>query len=211
MISGQPFSRGSVFIQYRRGMVSDDLIIGGCIDGKRKAFNMLYRKYSSALLGVCMRYAHDKADAEDILQEGFIKIFTRIRDYRAEGSFEGWMKRIMINTAIDHYQQHLKNYFLRNVEDLAEEDRFPEEDDEDRDLRPGADIPRETLMSFIQELPEGYRMVFNLFAMEGFGHKEIAERLDISENTSKTQLMKARRSLRKKLEGWMKQTYILKR
>lgn len=193
------------------GMVSDEQIIGGCIDGKRKAFNLLYRKYSAVLLGVCMRYSNSRDDAEDILQDGFIKIFTRITNFRGEGSFEGWMRRIMINTAIDHYQQHLKLLFQRNVEEAADQSSIAEHDMDGSSFPSGMDISRDTLMGFIQELPDGYRMVFNLYAIEGMGHREIAEKLGISENTSKTQLMKARRALRNKIDGWTHQTYSLKR
>lgn len=181
-------------------MISDEHIVGGCREGKRKAYNMLYRKYASAMLGICMRYCRDRDEAEDVLQEGFIKVFTNIGKFRGEGSFEGWIKRIMVNTAIDNYQSNLKHYFHTRVEEVGE--LLPLDEHTSPETHPDlkADIPKEKLMAMVQALPDGYRLVFNLYAIEGYGHKEIAEMLNISENTSKTQLMKARKTLRKSVE-----------
>lgn len=180
-------------------MISDEQIIEGCLSGKRKAYNMLYRKYASAMLGICMRYCKNRDDAEDVLQEGFIKVFTKMENYRHEGSFEGWIKRIMINSAIDHYQARLRHVFHEDVDELDGRTVISEESVHGPDSPQTADISKEKLMEMIQSLPDGYRMVFNLYAIEGLSHKEIAENLNISENTSKTQLMKARRNLRQKV------------
>jgi len=184
-------------------MISDEQIIEGCLAGKRKAFSMLYRKYAAVMLAVCMRYSPGRDDAEDILQEGFIKVFSSIGKYRHEGSFEGWIRRIMINMAIDHYQQNLRHAYHA----AAEESAGPHPDDDlpghDPDPPQASDIPKETLMHMIRELPDGYRMVFNLYAIEGLSHKDIAGSLGISENTSKTQLMKARRALRGKVNEYV--------
>ena len=180
-------------------MISDDQIIGGCLDGKRKAYNLLYRKYASLMLGICLRYCRDRTEAEDVLQDGFIKVFTNISRYRNEGSFEGWIRRIMVNTAIDNYQKNLKHSHHSSMEEIEDHTLLPGINDDDPLIPESREIPKEKLLEFIQELPAGYRMVFNMYAIEGYSHKEIAEKLNISENTSKTQLMKARRQLRREL------------
>ncbi|MEI6455486.1 MAG: sigma-70 family RNA polymerase sigma factor [bacterium] len=176
-------------------MVIDDSIIEGCIAGKRSAQNALYRKFSAMMLSVCMRYAQNRDEAEDILQEAFIKIFQNIATFRGEGSFEGWMKRIMINHALNHYRKNKKTPFYQDINEINEQDILGKEEVQGHHEPVSAEI----LMSLIQLLPQGYRMVFNLFVFEEYSHKEIAKELNISENTSKTQLLKARRMLRRKL------------
>ncbi len=182
-------------------MKSDDQIIRGCIEGKRKAFNQLFNNYAPVMLGVCMRYCKNRIDAEDVMQDGFIKVFSQIRKFRSEGSFEGWIKRIMINAAIDNYQANLKHSFHEDVSEIAESNDLSDLQGEDDDLPDEMNIPHKKLMEMVQELPDGYRMVFNLFAIENYNHKEIGALLGISENTSKTQLLKARKALRKKIEA----------
>jgi len=144
-----------------------------------------------------MRYCKDKSEAEDIMQEGFIKVFSNLKKFRGEGSFEGWIKRIMVNTAINHYQRNLKHYFHDQLEEIQEAIG----DYNDQDFHPDENITRRKLLSLIQELPEGYRFVFNLYVFEDYSHKEIADTLNISVNTSKTQLFKARRWLMKRVEN----------
>lgn len=174
----------------------DQKIVEGVSKGKRHAQNLLYKQYAPLMLGICLRYAKNKAEAEDIMQEGFIKIFTKIDAFRGEGSFEGWMKRIMVNTAITYYKKHLKHQYHADIDELDEtiphEDGVMEEPEE-------ISFPKHQLMEMIQELPEGYRMVFNLYVFEHYAHKDIAESLDISVNTSKSQLSKARRLLASKI------------
>ncbi|NTV82719.1 MAG: RNA polymerase sigma factor [Bacteroidales bacterium] len=182
-------------------MNSDDQIIRGCMDGKRKAFSLLFQNYAPVMLGVCMRYCKNRIDAEDVMQDGFIKVFSQIHKFRREGSFEGWIKRIMINAAIDNYQSNLKHAFHEDVSEIAHSEDMAEYPGSDDDLPDEMNIPHTKLMEMIQELPDGYRVVFNLFAIENFNHKEIASLLGISENTSKTQLLKARKALRKKIEA----------
>jgi len=142
-----------------------------------------------------MRYAQNRDEAEDILQEAFVKVFQSIGTFRHEGSFEGWIKRIMINHALNHYRKNRKMPFYEDIENVDEQKILTKED------QPATHdpVPAEILLSLIQTLPQGYRMVFNLFVFEEFSHKEIAKELHISENTSKTQLLKARRMLRKRL------------
>ncbi len=187
-------------------MNSDEQIIAGCRDGKRKAYAVLFRKYAPVMLGVCMRYCKNRIDAEDVLQDGFIKVFTQIHKFRGEGSFEGWIKRIMINAAIDNYQSNLKHFFHEDVSELEERSSLQIGDEEDLPLE--MNISKERLMEMIQELPDGYRMVFNLYAIENFNHKDISAMLGISESTSKTQLMKARKALRKRLDTFMESHHI---
>jgi len=166
-------------------------IINGCRQKKHRAQKALYDRYHPVLMGICVRYAKSNAEAEDILITGLTRIFEKITDYRGSGSFEGWMKKIMVNAAIDNYRKNLKHYHLEDVDELTTEnigfESIP-------DIFSVNDI-----LKTIQELPDGYRMVFNLYAIEGYSHKEIAEKLNISESTSKTQLMKARKKLRQKL------------
>lgn len=153
------------------------------------------------MLGICMRYSARREDAEDILHEGFIKVFRNIGKFRGEGSFEGWIKRIMINTSLSHYHSSLKQSFYSQAEELEDK---PEDRPDDGFY--GEAPPRSVLLSLIQELPDGYRFVFNMYVFEEFSHKEIASELGISVNTSKSQLAKARRQLQKKL----KERYNLK-
>ena len=182
-------------------MNSDDQLIRGCLEGKRKAFSQLFQNYAPVMMGVCMRYCKNRIDAEDVMQDGFIKVFSQIHKFRHEGSFEGWIKRIMINAAIDNYQSNLKYAFHEDVSKTTPSPDLVEYPDEDDDLPDEMNIPHKKLMEMIQELPDGYRVVFNLFAIENYNHKEIATLLGISENTSKTQLFKARKALRNKIEA----------
>ena len=174
-------------------MTVDEKIIQGCIAGKRRAQNQLYNTFASGMLGVCMRYCVSMDEAEDVLQEGFIKVFKYIKNYRSEGSFEGWIRRIMVNTAITNYNKRSKVYHEEiNENTLSSES----ESTGDEVYLP---VEKETLMRLIQQMPEGYKMVLNLYVFEGYKHKEISGILDISENTSKSQLSKARKYLRNEM------------
>ncbi len=173
-------------------MLSEDQIIKECIKKNRQAQKILYEKYASVMLGICMRYAANRADAEDILQDGFLKIFLNIRDYAERGSFEGWMKRIMINTAITYYHKNLKYNQQLDIDDVNESKIQPVEYET-------TEYTIEELQKVITELPDGYRMVFNMFAIEGYKHKDIAELLKIDVNTSKSQFSRARKLMQKKL------------
>lgn len=176
-------------------MNPEEKIIRGCQAGKRKYQTRLYRQYAPAMLGVCLRYAPDRDSAEDILQEGFIKVFGNIRKFRAEGSFEGWIRRIMVNTAITWIKARKKEGYSTDMDEL--EDRIAGEDMDEQAEDKMEILSPEELMELVQELPDGYRMVLNLYVFEGATHKEIAEYMEISENTSKSQLSKARKYLRK--------------
>ena len=174
-------------------MLDDKQIIDGCCRKDKKAQKALFDRFAKVLLGICMRYAGRRDEAEDILQDGFVKIYGNIRDYAGTGSFINWMKKIMINTAITHYHRNLKHHYQQDIEDIRETDIEGYEFE-------AAEFTREELFGVISGLPEGYRMVFNLYALEGYKHKEIAELLEIDINTSKSQYSRARGLIRKRLE-----------
>ncbi|RZL12130.1 MAG: sigma-70 family RNA polymerase sigma factor [Pedobacter sp.] len=147
------------------------------------------------MMAVCMRYAKDRMEAEDVLQVGYVKVFQKVKEYRGDGSFEGWIRRVMVNTAIESYRKNLRTLSVVPIEDAYEQPAT------------GFDFSRlgmQDLMKVIQKLADGYRMVFNMYVIEGYSHKEIAETLGISEGASKSQLSRARAILKEeiiKMEG----------
>ena len=173
-------------------MLSLEELVLGCQKDERKAQKELYDKYAPLLLGICIRYAKDSSEAEDVLQEGFIKIFDKIKSYNNDGSFEGWMRRLMVNTAISNYRKNLKRYYKVDIDEP-----FVKGISQDWTK---CDYTKGELLGVISTLPEGYKMVFNLYAIEGYKHKEISGILGISENTSKSQLSKARKYLKNEME-----------
>jgi RNA polymerase sigma factor (sigma-70 family) len=183
-------------------MVNELQIIEGCAKHDRKAQQLLYDKYSRLLLGVCMRYAEDKAEAEDILQESFLKIFFNIKDFSGTGSFAGWLRKVAVNTAITHYHKNLKYRYHIEIEEYVSVETGVNSFEE-------SFYSSEELYMVMNELPAGYRMVFNLYAVEGYKHKEIAEMLGIDTNTSKSQYSRAKAVLREKLDklGKLKKSY----
>jgi RNA polymerase sigma-70 factor (ECF subfamily) len=142
------------------------------------------------MYGVCLRYARDSADAEDILQEGFVRVFTKIKQFEFKGSFEGWMRRIMVNTALEKFRKHDRLYPVEEMS-VYESTEWVEETI--------SSITADELMKMIQELPPRYKMVFNLYAIEGYSHLEIGAMMNISEGTSKSNLSRARVILQKKV------------
>ncbi len=167
-----------------------EYLLEGCRKGDRQAQESLYRALAPKMMGICLRYATDRADAEDILQTGFIRMFQKLVDFRMEGSFEGWVRRIMVNTAIEAYRKNLRTLTAVSLDELNEE--VSQADWNGLELQ--------DLLKMIQELPNGYRMVFNLYAIEGYSHKEIADELGISESGSKSQLSRARALLKEKIK-----------
>lgn len=145
---------------------------------------------ASKMLGVCMRYAKDRFEAEDMLQIGFVKVFQKVGEFRSDGSFEGWIRRIMVNTAIEVYRKNQRTISVVDIEEVFDvpQATFDMKGLEVRDL-----------LNLIQQLSPGYRLIFNLYAIEGYSHKEIAEQLGISEGASKSQLSRARATLKEKL------------
>ncbi len=165
-------------------------IIEGCKSGKRKYQEKLYKIFSKKMYAVCLRYTKNKEEAEDIVHDGFIKIFKKISSYKFKGSFEGWMKRVMINIAIERY--HKRNH-LYLVSDIYETNS-------NIAINEGIEnISAKELLDYIQELSVKYRTVFNLYAIDGYSHKEIAEMLNISESTSRSNLSRARKMLKEKI------------
>jgi RNA polymerase sigma factor (sigma-70 family) len=183
-------------------MMSDRQIIDGCARHERKAQQELYNRYSRFLLGVCLRYATDKAEAEDILQESFLKIFFNIKDFSGKGSFIGWLRKVAVNTAITHYHKNLKYRYHVDIDEYVSVEAGVTSFEEDF-------FTSEELYKVLNELPAGYRLVFNLYAVEGYKHKEIAEMLGIDTNTSKSQYSRAKAVIRNKLErlGKLKSNY----
>lgn len=168
---------------------SDEVLINQCLKNNPLAQRTLYDKYSKKFFAICLRYCKYEEDAQDILQNGFIKIFTKLDTFNHSGSFEGWMKRIITNTAIEFYR---KNINFQDIEDIHVQN--------DNAIIETSTIDLDTFLKIIQKLPDGYRIVFNMYAIEGFNHKEIAQKLNISEGTSKSQLSRARAILQKKIE-----------
>lgn len=166
-------------------------LIEGCKKGDRQSFESLYKQYAGKLLSIAMRYSFTTFEAEDILQDAFIKIFKSIHSYEYKGSFEGWLKRIVVTTAINQYQ--------KGKQSQVQSDPFLVEEE----IEMGADIiskiSADELLAVIQTIPPGYRMIFNLYVIEGYTHKEIAELLSITEGTSKSQLAKGKALLKNKL------------
>jgi len=173
--------------------MSDRQIIEGCAKHDRKAQQVLYDKYSRLLLGICLRYSSDKAEAEDILQESFLKIFFNIKDFSGTGSFIGWLRKVAVNTSITHYHKNLKFRYHVEIDEYVSVETGVTSFEEDF-------FTSDELYKVLNELPAGYRMVFNLYAIEGYKHKEIAELLGIDVNTSKSQYSRAKAVIRQKLE-----------
>jgi len=165
-------------------------IISECIAGSQKAQAKLYHHFAPKMFGVCLRYAKDATEAEDNLQDGFIKVFANLKSFRQEGSFEGWIRRIMINGSLEKLR---KLHLMYPVEDVAIYDSVNVSDDVI------AKISADELVKLIQELPPRYRMVFNLYVIEGFSHQEIAQEMSITQGTSKSNLARAREIMKKKV------------
>ena len=163
------------------------LLIEGCKTWDHAAQKGVYQLFSAKMFAICLRYAKDRMEAEEILQSGFVKVFRSIENFRNEGAFEGWVKRIMVNTAIEYYRRSSKLMVTSELTPQLE----PQQD-------AGSALDKlalDDLLSLIAALPDGYRMVFNLYAVEGFSHKEIAAQLGITEGASKSQLSRARTAL----------------
>lgn len=169
---------------------SEDALIRGCQKGKSRDQQALFEKYAAKMLGVCQRYVKDTAEAEDVMIGAFAKMFEKLDTFRFEGSFEGWLRRIMVNESLMYIRRNKSMYLEVEIEKADREPDFAQLSDR---------LEAEDLLKMIQELPVGYRTVFNLYAIEGFSHQEIAEMMEISEGTSKSQLSRARAILQKQL------------
>ena len=170
--------------------ISESDLIQGCLAGDRRMQEELYKRFSPRMYAVCLRYATDAEEAQDLLQEGFIKVFKNLEKFRHEGSFEGWMRRVFVNTSIEHYRKRV------NVNSITERDEVRIEDGAWNALD---NLAEKDIVGLIRELSPGYRTVFNMYVIEGYSHKEIADTLGITEGTSKSQLARAKGILQKKV------------
>lgn len=173
-------------------VLTEEQLIRACIREDAASQKEVFVRYSSRMLGVCQRYARTSADAEDILQDAFIKVFDKIHQFKFEGSFEGWIRKIVVNTA-------LKKYSLMRYEKEVNGIEYIKEYDNAEDPSAYSHLTQKDLLALINNLPDGYRMIFNLHVIEGYQHEEIAEMLGIQPGTSRSQLVKARNMLQKQV------------
>ena len=167
-------------------------IIAGCKKKERKAQKALFDRYHRGLLGVCQRYCRDKNEAEEVLLDGFMQIFKKIKTLKDDKTLEAWMRRVIVNKAIDQFRKNKTKADERSIEDMNTEISV--------DMDQLSSLSEKDILQTVQKLPNGYRMIFNLYAIEGYNHKEIGKKLGISESTSKTQLLRARKALIAMLE-----------
>ena len=212
--SGPPRSHCNLQVPIRKGpgnfpmldriitpnAMTDEQLVIGCVKGDQGAQKALYQQFARKMMSVCMRYANNRDQAQDMLQDGFVKVFQKIDHFRGDGPLGGWIARTMVNTALDHIR---RNKPYDHSLDLTEAEHLHQVDEQ-----VVSSMTTDELMALIQALPTGYRTVFNLFVIEGYAHKEIADMLGISENTSKSQFMKARAYLRKLLPKGVEAPYV---
>ncbi len=166
-------------------------VIRDSINGSRRAQRILYNTLAGKMFGLCLRYAHDETEARDILQDGFVKVFKNLEQFRFQGSFEGWVRKIMVNTALEHFRK--ESYQTASIEDVDFQDPGVGE-------KVLSGLSEKELLQMIRDLSPQYRVVFNLYAIEGYSHKEISQMLNISEGTSKSNLSRARNILKEKIK-----------
>ncbi len=173
--------------------MNENALIKSCLSGDRTAQRMMYERFAAKMFGVCRRYIKNEADVEEVLLNGFYKVFSNLAKFSHKGSFEGWIRRIMVNEALMFIrkQNKVSNLQLVGLADY-QHPASPQ--------MPDRKIQEDDILCLLDDLPPGYRTVFNLYAIEGYSHKEIAEKLGVSVNTSKSQLLKARRMLQELLE-----------
>ena len=172
--------------------MSLEQLIKNCIKQDAKAQSQLYKQYASKLFSVCLKYSNNYAEAEDNLHDAFITVFSKIDQYKNKGSFEGWLKRIAINTSLQRYRENVGVFDIVNEGNI--EDVTVDINDEDVNI--------DFLLQIIQELPDRYRLVFNLYVLDGYSHVEISKLINISTGTSKSNLARARMILKEKIEDY---------
>ncbi|HUS01060.1 MAG TPA: RNA polymerase sigma factor [Chitinophagaceae bacterium] len=172
--------------------MTDDELIKGCIKEDGSCQRELFRRYAGKMLGVCQRYARSSADAEDIVQDAFIKVFEKIHQFKSEGSFEGWIRKIVVNTALKKYTVIRYDKEVSGYEITDRNESFTE-------ASAYAHLNEKELLGMINNLPDGYRLIFNLYVIEGYQHEEIAQMLKIQPGTSRSQLVKARNMLKERI------------
>ena len=174
-------------------MSEEELLIAGCKRNEMWARKNLYERYAPTMMGICVRYTSDRETARDVLQEGFIKLFAKVGTYSGTGSFEGWMRRVFVTTALEYLQKNRLNRFFEEYDDTIE----------DTGNSALEKISADELLACIAKLPLGFRTVFNLYAIEGYSHSEIATILKIKESTSRSQFTRARQLLQKNIQSIM--------
>lgn len=173
--------------------LNDIELINGCLKNDRKAQEQLYRKYANEMFGLCLAYESDRDQAKDVLQDAFIKVFRSLKNYNHKGSLKGWIRRVIVNTAIDHFRKkgdQSRFIELEQVQHEVQEQKNVLDDYNETDI-----------LFHVKKLPEKAKLVFNLFALEGFSHKEIAQKLEITEGTSKSQFNRARMLLQQNIKA----------
>ena len=172
--------------------MTDDDLIKGCVQEDESCQRELFRRYAGKMLGVCQRYARSTADAEDIVQDAFIKVFEKIFQFKSEGSFEGWIRKIVVNTA-------LKKYTVIRFDKEVSGYEITDRNESSIEASAYSHLNEKELLGMINNLPDGYRLVFNLYVIEGYQHEEIAQMLKIQSGTSRSQLVKARNMLKQQI------------
>jgi RNA polymerase sigma factor (sigma-70 family) len=187
----QPFYKKSGLL-FQAQEMEDAALVKECVNGNPRAQRALFERFAPKMMTVCLRYAKDTEQAEDVMQDGFVKVFTKLGDFKLEGSLEGWIRRVMVNTALDQIRKN-----GRLLGDISTDDVAYKLETND----PIAEtLMAEDLMKLVMAMPEGYKVVFNMFAIEGYSHAEIADTLGITESTSKSQYSRARAYLRERIE-----------
>jgi RNA polymerase sigma-70 factor (ECF subfamily) len=169
-------------------------VVKGCIKGDRKSQQLLYKSFYGKMLVVCMRYSRDHSEAQDLLHDGFIKVFSHLKTYEYKGSLEGWVRRIIVNNAIDYIRN--KKDFLVEYDDETQYEYVPDEYLDEKESMDMQQLQAEEILALIQELSPAYQTVFNMYVMEDYSHQEIADILNISVGTSKSNLAKAKQRLK---------------
>lgn len=172
--------------------VEEKRLLESCLQGDREAQKRLYQLYAKKMMPICIRYSNDNETAKDLLHDGFLKVFAHLVDFKGEGSFEGWVRKIFVNVALEHLRKQSEAFYTVDVEEARQ---LSESDYSVMDR-----LSAEEIMRWIQQLPEAYRTVFNMFAIDGYSHKEIAEKMGITETSSRVYLLRARQLLQEKLQ-----------
>ena len=187
-------------MKLKKGLSDEEQLIAGCKEGKSWAQKEIFERYSTVMLSVCVRYVTNRETARDILQDGFIKLYTKIDTYSGSGSFEGWIRRIFVTTSLEYLRQNDALKQSASIEEYG--NSLPDNEATVLDK-----ISADDLMECIAKLPDGYRTVFNLYAIEGYSHTEIADMLGINESTSRSQFMRARKILQTNVQSFIGQDH----
>lgn len=171
--------------------MNDRELIEGCLSGKAEYERMLYERFSAKMFVLCLRYARNKMEAEDIMQDGFIRVYRKLHTFKHKGSFEGWIRKIMVHSALKFLKKSSNKNEFSNLDEVKEEPIKS---------KAISDINEKELLDLVNQLPHGYKTVFNLYVIEGYKHHEIADMLEIGESTSRSQLLKARKYLQNALK-----------